>query len=69
MAKIAKEDIIIRVIRLKDYDCIVEIDARITGKRRMNYYRRKLDLALDDEQQIVTSLGHKIAQKDTKKKE
>jgi len=56
MAKIAKEDIVIRVITLEDYDRILEIDARVTGMRRMNYYRRKVHMALDDEQQLVMSL-------------
>ena len=56
MAKIAKEDVVIRIIRKEDYDSIVGIDAKITGRRRMNYFRRKMFMALDDKQQLVTSL-------------
>ena len=56
MAKIAKEDVVIRIIRKEDYDRIVEIDAKITGRRRMNYFRRKVFTALDHAQQLVTSL-------------
>ena len=56
MAKIAKEDVVTRIIRKEDYDRIVEIDAKITQRRRMNYFRRKVFMALDHEEQLVTSL-------------
>ena len=63
MAKIAREDVVIRIIRKEDYDRIVGIDAKITGRRRMNYFRRKMFLALDDKQQLVTSLVAEVGGK------
>ena len=60
MAKIARGEIIVRVIKQEDYDQIVEIDAKITNMRRMNYYRRKLFMALDSEQRLVTSLVSEV---------
>jgi ribosomal protein S18 acetylase RimI-like enzyme len=47
---------VIRTIRLDDYDRVVEIDLKITGMRRLTYYRRKLYLALNEKQRIITSL-------------
>ncbi len=43
-------------MREEDLDPIVEIDAQVLGQRRPEYYRRKCALALDDTQQLVTSL-------------
>lgn len=54
--KIAKKDIVIRSVRLDDYDRIVEIDAKVIGRRRLVYYRRKMKMAFDIEQKLVTSL-------------
>lgn len=56
MSKIDPEKLIIRVMREDDLDPIVEIDAQVLGQRRPEYYRRKCTLALDDTQQLVTSL-------------
>jgi len=56
MPKIDPEKLIIRVMREDDLEPIVEIDAQVLGQRRPEYYRRKCALALDDTQQLVTSL-------------
>jgi len=39
-----------------DIDSIVEIDSRVLGQRRTDYYERKGALALDHERQLVTSM-------------
>lgn len=56
MPRIDPEKLIIRVMRVEDLDPIVEIDAQVSGQRRPEYYRRKCALALDETQQLVTSL-------------
>ena len=49
-------NIVIRTITLADYDRIVEIDMKITGLRRLTYYRRKMHASLSEKQRIITSL-------------
>lgn len=56
MANFQPEKLTIRPMRKGDIDSIVEIDARVLGQRRPNYYERKGALALDHERQVVTSL-------------
>jgi len=46
----------IRKMRPQDLDRVVAIDARVFGQRRPDYYRRRLARALDETQQLVTSL-------------
>jgi len=55
-AKLAREQIRIRLIQKRDFDAIVAIDALAFGKRRPDYYEQKVDLALDDRRHLVTSL-------------
>jgi len=56
MPKIDPEKLVIRLMREGDLDAIVDIDARVFGRRRPAYYERKCALALDDTRQMVTSL-------------
>jgi ribosomal protein S18 acetylase RimI-like enzyme len=46
----------VRVMRPDDLEAVVEIDAQVFGQRRPEYYERKMALALDETQQLVTSL-------------
>jgi len=43
-------------MKREDVGAVVEIDERILGKRRPDYYERKCDAALDPSFQMVTSL-------------
>ena len=56
MPKIDPSKLSIRVMRREDVDAIVEIDERVLGERRPDYYERKCDAALDVSSQMVTSL-------------
>ena len=57
MAKLAAEDIAIRVMREADVDPVTEIDYKVFGKRRPEYYERKITEVLDEEGgRLVTSL-------------
>jgi predicted N-acetyltransferase YhbS len=56
MPRIDPDKLIIRVMKEEDMDAIVDIDARVLGQRRPDYYERKCALALDDARQLVTSL-------------
>lgn len=56
MAKIDPEKLIVRVMKREDLGPIIDIDAQVLGKRRPEYYERKMVLALDDTSQLVTSL-------------
>lgn len=38
----------VRGLRPRDLDAVIALDARITGRRRDDYFRRKLDQALKD---------------------
>jgi ribosomal protein S18 acetylase RimI-like enzyme len=46
----------VRVMRPEDLEAVVEIDAQVFGQRRPEYYERKMAIALDETQQLVTSL-------------
>ena len=56
MSKIDPRELSIRIMKKEDVDAIVDIDARIMGERRPDYYERKCALALDVSCQLVTSL-------------
>lgn len=46
----------VRVMRPEDLEAVVEIDAQVFGRWRPEYYEHKMALALDEVQQLVTSL-------------
>ncbi len=56
MPKIDPNKLSIRVMKKEDVEDIVEIDAKILGERRPEYYDRKCKEALDVSSQMVTSL-------------
>lgn len=56
MSKVDPKKLAIRVMKRKDIEAIVEIDTKILGEERPEYYDRKCALALDDSMQLVTSL-------------
>jgi len=56
---LARDDIPVRSLRRDDLPSIVRIDRRITGSDRGDYYRRKLDEAID-ESGIRVSLAAEI---------
>lgn len=57
MAKLAEEDVEIRVMRESDIGPVTEIDYKVFGKRRPEYYERKIAEVLDEESgHLVTSL-------------
>ena len=47
---------IVRVMQEKDLDAVIAIDAKVLGEERPDYYKRKCALALDEANQVVTSL-------------
>lgn len=46
----------IRVLQFQDLDSIVEIDQKVFGRNRREYYERKVSMALDQTRHIVASL-------------
>ena len=56
MSKVDPQKLSIRIMKKEDIDAIVDIDARIMGERRPDYYERKCKLAMDVSYQMVTSL-------------
>lgn len=57
MAKLAPENVEIRVMRESDLDLVTEIDYKVFGKRRPEYYERKIAEVLDqDSGRLMTSL-------------
>ena len=56
MNKIDPGKLKIRVMRREDLDSIVEIDQKVLGTGRPDYYERKCAAALDVSSQMVTSL-------------
>jgi ribosomal protein S18 acetylase RimI-like enzyme len=46
----------IRIMREDDIEAIVDIDAKVFGVERMEYYERKMSRLLDSKDSIVTSL-------------
>jgi ribosomal protein S18 acetylase RimI-like enzyme len=66
MAKLAAEDVDIRVMRESDLAPVTDIDYKVFGKRRPEYYERKIAEVLDQQSgRLVTSLvaevGGKVA--------
>jgi ribosomal protein S18 acetylase RimI-like enzyme len=57
MKQIDPSDVTVRVLRGDDYPAIVEIDARVGGKPRPEYYERKMRSLMDGTSQIVSSLA------------
>lgn len=55
-AKLAQEQIKIRLIQKEDFEAIVALDAHVSGYKRLDYYEQKIDLALDNQRHLVTSL-------------
>lgn len=62
-AKLAQEQIKIRLIQKGDFGALVALDAEVFGKKRADYYERKIDLALDDHRHLVTSLVAEVGGK------
>lgn len=57
MAKLAPEDVEIRVMRKSDVEPVAEIDYKVFGKRRPEYYDRRVAEFLDEDSgRLVTSL-------------
>ncbi len=57
MAKLAAEDVEIRVMKESDVAPVTDIDYKVFGKRRPEYYERKIAEVLDGESgRLVTSL-------------
>lgn len=54
--KINQEQLNIRVMRKNDIESVVNIDAKVFGTERMDYYERKMSMLLDTEGSISTSL-------------
>jgi ribosomal protein S18 acetylase RimI-like enzyme len=54
--KIDQEQLNIRVMRQDDIESVVDIDAKVFGTERMEYYERKMSMLLDREGSISTSL-------------
>jgi ribosomal protein S18 acetylase RimI-like enzyme len=57
MAKLGEEDVEIRVMRGSDLGPVTDIDYKVFGQRRPEYYERKIAEVLDEESgRLVTSL-------------
>ena len=57
MAKLGAEDVEIRVMRESDLGPVTDIDYKVFGQRRPDYYERKIAEVLDEESgRLVTSL-------------
>jgi len=64
MAKLAAEDVEIRVMRESDLAPVTDIDYKVFGKRRPEYYERKIAEVLDRESgRLVTSLVAEVGDK------
>ncbi len=50
---------VVRLMKPQDLDTIVEIDTKVFGQRRAEYYKRKMDLAMD-RTQLNISLAAEI---------
>ena len=55
MPKLQTENLIVRVIRDGDFDAVVELDARVSGSTRPEYYRRKFRRTLDTRDRLISS--------------
>lgn len=49
-------EVTVRPLKREDLEALIEIDARITGERRADYYREKVEAATRREAQINSSL-------------
>ena len=56
MPKIEPDKFEIRVMNEDDLKAIIDIDERVSGERRQEYYERKMGIIMDDKGQIGTSL-------------
>lgn len=56
MTKIDQEKFQIRLMREDDLNAIIEIDTKVTGEERKEYYGRKVAMMLDKKGSIATSL-------------
>lgn len=56
MEKEPEDELKIRVIRKKDLEPVVALDAKVTGRTRREYYERKFAQALGAVQHVATSL-------------
>jgi ribosomal protein S18 acetylase RimI-like enzyme len=66
MAKLAQEDVEIRVMKESDVEAVTEIDYKVFGKRRPQYYERKIAEILNQESgRLVTSLVAEVTGKVT----
>ncbi len=56
------ENVIIRTLKKEDLDAIVEIDEKVLGEKRRNYWERKLELMNNKASQIslVTEVEGKV---------
>ncbi|MFQ5789170.1 MAG: GNAT family N-acetyltransferase [Acidobacteriota bacterium] len=54
-----QEDIVVRRLRSEDLDAVIALDAKITGRRREEYFKLKLKQALSDTG-IQTSLAAEL---------
>ena len=64
MAKLGAEDVEIRVMRGSDLGPVTEIDYRVFGQRRPDYYERKIAEVLNEESgRLVTSLVAEVGSK------
>ena len=64
MAKLAREDVDIRVMKESDVGPVAEIDYKVFGKKRPEYYERKIREVLDEESgRLVTSLIAEVSGK------
>jgi len=65
MAKIDHDKFEVRMMKQDDLQAIIDIDARVTGEERMEYYEQKIANMLERKGQITTSFvadehGHVI---------
>ena len=56
MAKIDRDKFEIRIMKEHDLRAIIDIDAKVTGTERVEYYERKMASMLDKKGSIATSL-------------
>ena len=56
MTKLDLDKFEVRVMKQDDLQAIIDIDARVAGSERIEYYEKKIARMLDDQGQIVTSL-------------
>jgi ribosomal protein S18 acetylase RimI-like enzyme len=61
--KVIPSEPAVRVMRPEDMEAVIEIDAQVFGRRRPEYYERKMALALDKTQQLVTSMVIQVGDK------